>query len=142
MSYDGAQILRLRLRRDKCAPGLAREALAELPAVSGCEDALLVVSELATNAVLRAGADAGGEFELLAELIPEGIRIAVTDDGHSGGAGGAAPTPAMVGSTSAAAPTSSPGLAGGMGLWVVDALSRRWGTERDDITRVWAELAL
>ena len=141
MSYDGAQLLRLRLRRDKCAPGRAREALAELPALNGCEDALLVVSELATNAVLRAGADADGEFELLAELIPDGIRIAVTDDGRAGGAGGATPA-AAIGSTSAAAPTSSPGLSGGMGLWVVDALSRRWGTERDDITRVWAELAL
>jgi anti-sigma regulatory factor (Ser/Thr protein kinase) len=110
--------------------------------VSGCEDALLVASELATNAVLRAGADAEGEFELLAELIPDGIRIAVTDDGRAGGAGGAMPAPAVVGSTPAAAPTSAPGLSGGMGLWVVDALSRRWGTERDDITRVWAELAL
>ena len=30
---------------------------------------------------------------------------------------------------------------GGFGLHVVEVLSRRWGVNRDAVTRVWAELA-
>jgi serine/threonine-protein kinase RsbW len=129
MSYGGAQILRLRLRCDHSAPSRAREALAELPAVRDCrEEALLVVSELATNAVLHSGADAEDEFELLAELVPDGIRIAVTDFRAS-----RVPEPVPYGGAAERR---------GMGLWVIDALSSRWGTESNDVTRVWAELAL
>lgn len=88
-----------------------------------------MVSELATNAVLHSGADPDDEFELLAELIPDGIRIAVTDGRAAGG------VPETV-------PRGSPAEPGGMGLWVVDAVSSRWGTESNDVTRVWAELDL
>jgi anti-sigma regulatory factor (Ser/Thr protein kinase) len=130
VSYEGAQILRLKLRCDPSAPSRAREALAELPAVRDCrEEALLVVSELATNAVLHSGVADEGEFELLAEVIPDGIRIAVTDCRASGR------PPERV-------PRGERSEAGGMGLWVVDALSRRWGTESSGVTRVWAELAV
>ncbi len=130
MSYGGAQILRLRLPCDPSAPSRAREALAELPAVRDCrEDALLVVSELATNAVLHSGADPDDELELLAELIPDGIRIAVTDRRTAGG-------------VLETVPRGGPAGSGGMGLWVVDALSSRWGTESNEVTRVWAELRL
>ncbi len=130
MSYDGAQILRLKLPCDPSAPSRAREALAELPAVRDRrEDALLVVSELATNAVLHSGADPDDEFELLAELIPDGIRIAVTDR-------------RAVGRVPETVRRGGPAASGGMGLWVVDAISSRWGTESNDVTRVWAELSL
>jgi anti-sigma regulatory factor (Ser/Thr protein kinase) len=123
-----AQILRLRLRCDASAPKLARDAVGKLD-VSGPfrDDALLVVSELATNAVLHSGSDPDQEIEVVAELLPDGLRIEVTDGGRSQS------TPAP-----RAADHSGPG---GMGLRVVQAVARGWGAERCHGTRVWAELA-
>jgi anti-sigma regulatory factor (Ser/Thr protein kinase) len=122
-----AQILRLRLRCDSSAPKLAREAFGQLDVTGPArDDALLIVSELATNAVLHSGSDPTEEIEIVAEYLPDGLRIEVTDGGRSGNA----PAPRT-------AEYSGPG---GMGLRVVQAIARGWGTEQCNGTRVWAEL--
>ncbi len=124
-----AELLRLRLRCDSAAPRLARDAVAELAVIGPVkEDAVLVVSELTTNAVLHSGCTPEDEFELLAELVPAGVRIAVIDSGRSG-------TEPRRGDRDSLQP-------GGMGLRVVEKLSRRWGSERRGSVSVWAELAL
>ena len=56
------------------------------------------------------------------------IRVAVTDPGISAGSARVL-GPAHEGF-------------GGMGVWLVEQMTRRWGTERDDGYHVWAELAL
>jgi anti-sigma regulatory factor (Ser/Thr protein kinase) len=122
-------LLCLRLRCDASAPALARRALAELAPIAPIrDDALLVLSELATNAVLHSGSSPEEDFEVRAELVPEGLLIAVTDQGHSS----SNPEPRH----------NSTLVAGGMGLRVVEALARRWGSERGSQLVVWAELAL
>ena len=86
---SSAEILRLRLRCDHEAPRLAREALGGLEVAQPVrDDAVLVASELTTNAVLRSGGEAGQELELLAERVPDGLRITVRDTGGAGGQGG------------------------------------------------------
>jgi len=99
------------------ARALAREFLGGSPR---SEDAELIVSELATNAVLHAH----GEFALALELAPGSLRIEVTDRG--------APVRSQ--------PRIEPGE-GGRGLVIVDALADDWGHEQHtDRARWWAEL--
>lgn len=129
VSVRSAELLRLRLRCDASAPALARRALAKLTAIEPVrDDALLIVSELASNAVMHSGCLPEEEFEVRAQLVPAGLRIAVTDHGRSG-------------TTPVRRQTNNPGP-GGMGLRVVELLSRRWGSERNSHVVVWAELAL
>jgi anti-sigma regulatory factor (Ser/Thr protein kinase) len=92
------------------------------------EEALLVTSELASNAVRHSGSRSGDEIELKAELVPEGVRIAVTDTGRSNS------EPAV-----RAGDQNGPG---GFGLRVVQALGRRWGARRNGGLCVWVELPL
>ncbi|WP_051942537.1 ATP-binding protein [Streptacidiphilus rugosus] len=92
------------------------------------DDALLIVSELVSNAIrlgqtvllaLKAVADAGRRM----------LRIEVTDPGP----GPAATTPALPGDEAEH----------GRGLPIVDILTDSWGCDRDpDRTLVWAQLPL
>jgi anti-sigma regulatory factor (Ser/Thr protein kinase) len=88
------------------------------------DNALLVTSELFTNAVLHGS----GRIDIYVTLNQEAVRIAVVDDGHRTPERwrkrGAAPTP------------------GGRGLRIVDALASTWGNNLDPTgrTRVWAEM--
>ncbi len=124
-----AELLRLSLPCTAAAPRQARHALAHLRELESIRDeALLVVSELASNAVLHSGCSANDELEVLAELLPDGVRIAVRDRGLS--------------DSVPARREREPLEPGGMGLRVVDALARRWGSERGGTVSVWAELAL
>jgi hypothetical protein len=80
MSRRSTEILRLRLRCDLSAPRRPRRALAGLEAIDPVrDDALLVASELATTALRRATHHAENEIELVAEVVPDGLRIAVSD---------------------------------------------------------------
>ncbi len=119
----------MRLRCDSSAPRRAREAVAKLDVLGAVrDDALLVVSELASNAVRHSGCNSSDEVVLLAELVPGALRLAVIDQGRSGGS-----------------PTRrerDPLTPGGMGLRVVETIARRWGAERRGQVKVWAELAL
>ncbi len=129
MSMRRAEILRLRLPCDVSAPRLARQAFEQATELGPVhDDALLVVSELTSNAVMHSGADERSEIELRAELVPEGIVIEVIDEGRSGTVPHARPADA--------------GVPGGFGLPVVAAVARRWGSERLDRMRVWAEIPL
>ncbi len=128
MSIRSAELLRRQLRCNASAPHLAREALKPLSAIEPVrDDALLVASELVTNAVLHSGCTPNDELALVAKLIPGGLEIAVTDPGRSDTT--PTPRPSYVGP-------------GGVGLRIVEALARRWGIERRHGLRVWVELAL
>jgi DNA-binding NarL/FixJ family response regulator len=85
-------------------------------------DAVTVVSELVTNAIVHAPAP--GELRL--SLLPDVLRVAVTDSGTG------APEPRHASST----------REGGRGLYLVNALTSAWGMESlaDGGKVVWAEL--
>jgi anti-sigma regulatory factor (Ser/Thr protein kinase) len=90
------------------------------------DDALLVLSELVTNAVLHSGC--GPEENIGVQVSTDGERvwISVRDPGLSGG--------------EARPHARDPRRVGGLGLVVVDTLATRWGSDRLDGYHVWAEL--
>jgi anti-sigma regulatory factor (Ser/Thr protein kinase) len=108
-------------------------ALADCPAVS---DAVLLASELATNAVQHSATGEGGAFAVAISHGPGRVRLTVTDDGSGG-------HPAIAAAEELA--TS------GRGLVLVDCLAVRWGysgpgergreTGRAQKSTVWFELA-
>jgi anti-sigma regulatory factor (Ser/Thr protein kinase) len=114
---------------DEFAPGAVRHALAQLSELGWMiGDAMLVASELVTNAVVHSMC---GEGERLRVAMYQGeahLRISVVDPGASG---------------KTATVAEDPGAWGGLGLLVVDQLAARWGSKhRADGYEVWAELAL
>jgi serine/threonine-protein kinase RsbW len=122
-----ADKLRLSFPREPDSVPAARAALARfedrLPA-STLYDASLCLSELVTNAVQHPAADSGDELELELKLSDEALRVQVIDPG-----GGFQPE----------APTE--GDERGWGLFIVDQLSTRWGTEPGERTIMWFEMA-
>ena len=106
----------------------ARQLLREVCAEAGVrrettETALLLTSELVTNAVVHASA----RPVLDVAVQPSTLRVSVEDDG--------AGQPRV--------PVDNPVLAeGGRGLFLVDALATRWGTEAREPRgkAVWFEL--
>ena len=124
-SMDEMQIT-LDLSADARAPGNARRLLEELDSVLD-EDLLdsvrLLINELVTNSVKFAGE---GSIEVrLKDVGPKGVRVEVLDDG-----------PGFIPSN------REPGLTdtSGRGLFLVDALSDRWGVTVDGRTCVWFEI--
>jgi anti-sigma regulatory factor (Ser/Thr protein kinase) len=117
------------LRRFAASPDAPRasrrfvlEALEKLDCEQFATDALLVITELATNAVEHARSD----FTVTVAASGDGIRIEVRD-------------------TSPFAPVVrefSPAATSGRGLLIVDALASAWGTAHAGIGKiVWAQLA-
>jgi anti-sigma regulatory factor (Ser/Thr protein kinase) len=98
--------------------GVLRQASDELR-----DRAMLITSELATNAIVHAGT----AFTVTATLTEDEVHVAVTDGG------GAIPRPR---DPARAEPH-------GRGLLIADALADRWGVEtRPNATTVWFALAL
>lgn len=99
------------------------------------DDARLVVSELATNAVLHSG---GRTFELSVARSGQAVRIAVGDDG-------AVPAAAVVRRSRPAGATTTalrPETTTGRGLGIVEELTSAWGVQVDGAVKwVWAELS-
>jgi two-component sensor histidine kinase len=91
------------------------------------DDALLIASELVTNAVLHSSCGADDVLDVC--ITSDGwLRISVLDPGGSGGAAEIAERPV--------------GL-GGLGLKIVQAAADRWGTDRRlEGDEVWAEMRL
>lgn len=111
-------VARQRLAADMVAAGIFAGAVG---------DAVLVVSELLSNAIRHARPLPGSSVQVAWALDHDAVEVAVSD-------GGAPTTPAP------AQPTVS--SLGGRGLGVVEHLARSWGVRSDDggLT-VWAVLA-
>jgi anti-sigma regulatory factor (Ser/Thr protein kinase) len=93
------------------------------------EVALLLVSELVTNAVRHATAGPEDTVRLTVRTVPKGVRIAVQDAGTTG-------------SVRRRTERREDDI-GGFGLDLVARLSSGWGVERDERgTTVWLELSL
>ena len=87
-----------------------------------CEDAILVVSELVTNALLHGA----GATVLRVRISPESLLLAVTDSADG--------LPAVL--------NREPDTIGGLGLVIVTRLSQDWGvTPFPGGKTVWATLA-
>lgn len=118
--------LKLELPCDRAAPATVREALRDLGGTGWTVgDAMLVASELVSNAVVHSGADEQELLDVRVTLAADRLLISVRDPGRSG---------------RIAEPRPAGDMFGGLGLRLVEQLSQRWGTERQDGQRVWAEL--
>ncbi len=114
---------------DLTAPAVVRKALARMEAVQPVlDDATLIASELVTNAVIHSGCTAGDAIEVSVAKGAGRLEISVRDPGASG-------------KQAALAEGDMTGY-GGFGLRVVEAVASRWGAERADGYRVWAQLPL
>jgi anti-sigma regulatory factor (Ser/Thr protein kinase) len=84
------------------------------------DEAVLVVSELVTNAITHARTP----FEVVLSLFDHRVRFAVTDD-----------------STEPPVPVTRPGRGGGFGLALVEQLTDAWGYDVHPAGKtVWCEL--
>jgi anti-sigma regulatory factor (Ser/Thr protein kinase) len=120
MSIDGTvstraeerrEVIATRLAPDKGAPSRARRLVSEavrFDGDGGLDDALLMVSELVTNACVHTGS----EITLHVYADAEVLRVEVGDSGD---------LPPVL--------EEWDGRAGGLGLQLVDQLSDRWGWE-------------
>jgi sigma-B regulation protein RsbU (phosphoserine phosphatase) len=106
--------LRVTLPPDGTSPAAARRevraACEQAGATEHLDDALLLVTELVTNAVVHAGT----LLELAISVSQQGLRIEVSD-----GSPGGVPAPAE---------TVDEGREGGRGLFLLDALASSWGS--------------
>ena len=129
MGDHSEAVLSLELPCDTDAPARVRTALAgedRFGWILG--DVMLVASELVTNAVLHSGCGSQHRLRVAATLDSDCLRIVVEDPGLTAG--------------SIQRRELSEFSDAGVGLLIVDQLVERWGAERDDGYRVWAELAL
>ncbi len=122
-----SELLSLALPCDRHAPAAVREALGEVhDGVWSLDDGLLVASELVTNAVRHSGCQPEHSIQVCVDLNGDGLVISVHDPGLS---------------MDSAEPRITEEMeTGGWGLRIVDKLATRWGTERPNGYRVWAEL--
>src|SRR3954467_11401814 len=92
-------------------------------------DLLLLTTELVTNGVLHAGVAEGQTLDLTVATDRGAVRVSVVDPG---------------GETSPSVQDLDVSVPGGMGLFLVEQISSRWGVDRLDggATCVWFELAL
>jgi anti-sigma regulatory factor (Ser/Thr protein kinase) len=105
-----------------------RDAVREIAGIGWLVgDAMLVASELVSNAVIHSGAGSNELIEVHVVLGEDRLLISVRDPGRSG---------------RIAKPRSDEDAFGGLGLRLVQQLSERWGAERNDGQRVWAELSV
>jgi anti-sigma regulatory factor (Ser/Thr protein kinase) len=129
MSETETNVLSLDVPCDIDAPFRVRDALSGIEGFGWrLGDVLLVASELVTNALRHSGCNETEVIQVRVDRARGRVLISVCDPGASGMTARAA-FPAELGT-------------GGFGLWVVQQVARRWGAERRDGYRVWAELPL
>lgn len=104
----------------------ARElAMAEVPDEVR-QDAMLVISELVSNAVKHAAALPGGDVRVSCSIDDDCLRVEITDGGAV-----TRPNPAV----------ATVFALGGRGLDIVRTISREWGViQADDSVTVWADV--
>jgi anti-sigma regulatory factor (Ser/Thr protein kinase) len=129
LEHESEQLLELELAGGPLAPSAARRALAaavhERVSEEAREHAVLVVSELVTNAIRHGGARAEADkVQLHAALRGGVVRIEVTDPGPGFEPGG-----------------HGPRQDGGYGLGLLDRLTTSWGVSGAEPVTVWVELA-
>ena len=118
----------LRLTPDSRSAAEARRSLEVLrPSVDGSlvDDAVLLVSEIVSNSVRHARLDAADAIQVRVRGSNSMLHVDVVDPGP--------------GFDPDRLPTSPAN--GGWGLRLLDRLATSWGVERDEVTRVWFELA-
>ena len=94
------------------------------------DDLLVLVSEVAANAVKHTASGDGGAFEIAVCVSENAVRVEVGDQG-----GASEPRLADHDGVSADA------LTGGRGLRIVEALATKWGHAGDELGRVvWFEV--
>ena len=124
---DGVALMRTEVRCDRSAASAVRGSISDLDHLGWLAgDATLVASELATNVVTHMGCDPDHRIELEVTEGSNAVCISVRDRDES------------------RTPSPRPGSlerGSGLGLVIVDALAREWGTSRDHGYHVWAELA-
>ena len=125
---DAEQLLELQLAGGTAAPRAARRALAGALGgrlagrVEG--DALIIISELVSNAIRHGGARTPGErVGVHAALRGAVLRLEVTDPGPGFDPGG-----------------HGPRADGGYGLHLLDRMASGWGVSGSEPVTVWAEL--
>lgn len=95
----------------------------------GRDDVLLLVSEIAANAVRHSASGDGGEFEVAVSVAAGLVRIELGDQGG-------ASEPRLTDEDGA-----PDALTGGRGLRIVDTLAAKWGHSGDELGRVvWFEV--
>jgi anti-sigma regulatory factor (Ser/Thr protein kinase) len=119
--------LSLEVPCDRHAPMAVRQVLADMHDGGwSLDDGLLVASELVTNAVRHSGCSDAHNLTVDIARREGNLLIAVHDPGLS---------------AKIAEPVSTESSeVGGWGLRIIERLSARWGSERPDGYRVWAEL--
>jgi anti-sigma regulatory factor (Ser/Thr protein kinase) len=86
----------------------------------------LAVTEVVTNSVKHARLRARQTIDLEVWVLPDRLRVEVTDRGPGFRRMAARPDPDRSG-------------AGSWGLWLVDQLTDGWGVDLSHSTRVWME---
>jgi anti-sigma regulatory factor (Ser/Thr protein kinase) len=123
------EALRLDLPCNSSASSIVRQALEQAHGLGASpQNAILVASELVTNAVVHSGGSPADSIVVCAKRTPSSVVIEVKDPGLS--------------DRRPEVRTEGTPEHGGYGLQLVQKLARRWGEERADGQRVWAELAL
>lgn len=119
---------RLRLAADATAPARARRVVETLSAIPDeqAADAVLLISEVVTNAVRHGSEDPQRSVVVSARIADGVLRVDVEDEG-----GGFKAEDAYL-----------PRVVGGWGLRIVDQLADRWGVATRGSHRVWFELDL
>jgi two-component sensor histidine kinase len=110
---------------------VAREAFERLDLPPGLLDnAKLLASELVTNAIKHAGLGPGEKIRLTATWTGRRLRVVVHHRGS-------APSSNVVGAIRPA-----PGAESGWGLFIVDRVASRWGTNLGGQPAYWFELVV
>lgn len=119
----------IRIPGGRSAAGAARGVLAAELGDRVSEDELrdlcLLLSEVVNNSVIHGKVDEDGWIGIALACDSDSVRVSVRDSGEEG-----EPVPRD--------PDYEHG--GGFGLFLVDAMSSRWGVEREIGLTVWFEL--
>ena len=116
------------------ASRLARERLHQHLPVTGeaeRENALLLTTELVTNAFRHGALAAGDRIVLVVEDSDHTLRISIVQPTAASG---------VTIAREARAPSLDRSVPGGLGLVIVDELAERWGVDVGPPGRVWFEL--